>query len=151
MFKPIRLTKQGYEDFKAEQRKLKAEREHAVADLKTAREMGDLSENAAYKVARSRLSSIDSRLRHVERILKRVEVIDRRSGGTVDIGAEVILGSPDSELQITLVDGYESDMNKGKISVFSPIGKAIRGRKKGDNIIIKTPGGITEYRILSVK
>lgn len=147
----IRFTKQGYEDLKAEIEKLHAERIHAVAELKTAREMGDLSENAAYKVARSRLSSIDGRLRHVERIMKRVQVIERRPDEAIDIGSEVILATNSQEMTVILVDGYESDFAKGKISVFSPIGRAIRGKQKGDKVIVKTPGGMKEYRIVSAK
>lgn len=150
MQRPIRFTKQGYEDLQAEHEKLKSERVHAVAELKTAREMGDLSENAAYKVARSRLSSIDSRLRHLERILKRVQVIERSADEAIDIGSTIILSSPANELQITIVDGYESDFMKGKISIFSPIGKAVKGHFKGDKVVVKTPGGITEYEIVSV-
>lgn len=146
----IRFTKQGYEELTAEHEKLKAERVHAVAELKYAREMGDLSENAAYKVARSRLSSIDSRLRHVERILKRVEVIERSSDEAIDIGSTVILASSSQELQVTVVDGYESDFMKGKISLYSPIGKALKGHRKGERVVVRSPGGITEYRIVSI-
>lgn len=143
----IQFTKQGYDDLKKEHDMLQAQRVDAVKDLKYAREMGDLSENAAYKVARSRLSGIDARLRRLTAILKKVRVVEAPKDGYADIGSSVTFSDGTKETTVTLVDGYESDFMKGKISIYSPVGKALRGKRKDDPVKVATPGGVKEYRI----
>jgi len=146
----IQFTKQGYDDMKKEYATLEAQRVDAVKDLKYAREMGDLSENAAYKVARSRLSGIDARLRRLTAVLKKVRVIEAPKDGYADIGSRVTFSDGTKDSTVTLVDGYESDFMKGKISIFSPIGKAMRGKRKGDPVRVATPAGEKEYRIVDL-
>lgn len=146
----IQFTKQGYEDLVQEEKKMQADRVQAVKELQRAREMGDLSENAAYKVARSRLSGIDNRLRRVKGILKWAVVIQAPLDGFADIGSKVVIHDGDEESEIVLVDGYESDFMKGKISVHSPIGKALRGKREGDKIMVTTPRGSVLYTILKL-
>jgi len=146
----IQLTKQGYEDLDQEERKMQADRVLAVKELQRAREMGDLSENAAYQVARSRLSGIDNRLRRVKGILKWAVVIQAPSDGFADMGSTVVVHDGDKERTITLVDGYESDFMQGKISVYSPIGKALRGKREGDKVTVITPVRSILYTIKSI-
>lgn len=146
----IPFTKQGYEDLTQEEKKMQADRVLAVKELQRAREMGDLSENAAYKVARSRLSGIDNRLRRVKGILKWAVVIQVPLDGFADIGSKVVIHEGDESREIILVDGYESDFMKGKISVHSPIGKALRGKREGDKVTVTTPNGQTVITILNV-
>ena len=146
----IQLTKQGYEDLVQEEKKMQADRILAVKELQRAREMGDLSENAAYRVARSRLSGIDNRLRRVKGILKWAVVIQAPLDGFADIGSRIVIHDGDEEKTITLVDGYESDFMKGKISVYSPIGKALRGKREGDKVTVATPAGQIIYSILNI-
>ncbi len=146
----IQFTKQGYDDLKKEHDTLEAQRVDAVKDLKYAREMGDLSENAAYKVARSRLSGIDARLRRLTAVLKKARVIEAPKDGYADIGSRVTFSDGAKETTVTLVDGYESDFMKGKISIFSPIGKAMRGKRSGDPVRVVTPAGEKEYRIVDL-
>jgi len=148
MIRRIQFTKEGYEDFQKEYLENKNNRVFAVADLKTAREMGDLSENAAYKVARSRLSRIDANIRRIERVLKNAVVVEGPRDGYMDIGSRLTIDDGSGAREILLVEGYESDFMKGKISVYSPIGKALRGKRKGDRVRVITPGGIKEYRII---
>ncbi|MBI4973225.1 GreA/GreB family elongation factor [Candidatus Roizmanbacteria bacterium] len=146
----IQLTKQGYEDLVQEEKKMQADRILAVKELQRAREMGDLSENAAYRVARSRLSGIDNRLRRVKGILKRAVVIQAPLNGFADMGSRVVIHDGDEEREIVLVDGYESDFMKGKISVYSPIGKALRGKREGVKVTVITPTGQVTYTISSL-
>lgn len=146
----IQLTKQGYEDLIQEEKKMQADRVLAVKELQRAREMGDLSENAAYKVARSRLSGIDNRLRRVKGILKWAVVIQAPLNGFADIGSKVVIYDGNEEREIILVDGYESDFMKGKISVYSPIGKALRGKREGDKVTVTTPTGQMLYSIRKI-
>ena len=146
----IQFTKQGYEDLVQEEKKMQENRVLAVKELQRAREMVDLSENAAYKVARSRLSGIDNRLRRVKGILKWAVVIQPPLNGFADIGSKVVIHDGDEERIIVLVDGFESDFMKGKISVHSPIGKALRGKKEGDKVTVITPAGQVKYTILKI-
>lgn len=146
----IQLTKQGYDDLVQEEKKMQADRVLAVKELQRAREMGDLSENAAYKVARSRLSGIDNRLRRVKGILKWAVVIQAPLNGFADIGSKVVIHDGNEESEIILVEGYESDFRRGKISVHSPIGKALRGKREGDKITVSTPNGQVAYSIIRI-
>lgn len=152
MKKTVKLTQLGYDEKQQEFAKLKSERVQALAELVRAREMGDLSENAAYKVARSKLSGIDRRIRFLESILKRVEVVQKRTDGKAGIGSVVTFAENNtSEVMCTLVDGYESDIGKGKISIYSPIGRAFLGRNKGDIVNVAVPAGKKQYRIISIE
>jgi len=148
MIKKILLTQGGLKEKEDEQAGLRAQRILAVKDLVTARNMGDLSENGAYKAARFRLSGIDRRLRYIDGVLRRVTVIEKRSDGKVGIGTEVLVNDGNKDLQLMIVDGHESDFMKGKISLYSPIGKALMGRKVGEEVEIQTISGKTKYRIL---
>lgn len=145
------FTKKGYEDFVKEQKELKIKRVEAVANLKTAREMGDLSENAAYKVARSKLSSVDRRLRFLNKILDNAYIIETKFDGTVGIGCfvtvETILGNQTYQI----VNSHESDIVNGKISYYSPVGKALMGKKVNDVVEIITPNGRVIYKIKEIK
>jgi transcription elongation factor GreA len=150
MIKKTRLTQEGFDEKNGELAKLRSERIGAVAELQRAREMGDLSENAAYKVARSKLSGIDRRIRFLEAILKRVQVMQKRTDGSAGIGSNVEIDDGMQRLHVTLVDGYESDIGKGKISLYSPIGRAIFGRRTGDVVEVHTPSGIKKYTVCKI-
>lgn len=145
------FTKEGYEKLIIEKSTLEKERVSAVANLKQARDMGDLSENAAYKVARSKLSSIDSRLRRVNSIMDNAYIMSSPRKGIVDVGSVVILDSDFGEKTFQIVNSIESDVVNGKISYYSPVGKALIGRKVNDIVIINTPKGETKYKIVKIK
>jgi transcription elongation factor GreA len=150
MIKKILLTPEGLKEKEAERTDLKTQRVDAVKELVTARNMGDLSENGAYKAARFRLSGIDRRIRYLDGVLRRVSVIEKRTDGRVGIGSEVIVNDRQKDLQVTIVDGHESDFMRGKISLYSPIGKALMGRKAGDSVEISTIKGKVIYTIKSI-
>jgi len=141
------FTKKGYETFIEEQKQLKIERIKAVANLKIAREMGDLSENAAYRVARTKLSSIDYRLRYLSKIIDSGYIIDRPFVGVVDIGCLVTVENESGTKIYQVVNSHESNINKGKISYYSPVGQALMGKKINDTVKIMTPNGETTYKI----
>ncbi len=150
MIKKILLTPEGLTEKEQERLELKTQRVEAVRELQTARNMGDLSENGAYKAARFRLSGIDRRLRYIEGVLRRVEVVEKRKDGQVGIGSHILVNDGTKDLQLTIVDSHESDFMRGKISLYSPIGKALMGRKQGEIIQISTPKGWIKYSLLKV-
>jgi len=150
--KPIPFTKEGYEKIKEEKKSLELRRKEAVLSLKTAREMGDLSENAAYKVARMELSSIDHRLRRIQYLLAYGRIADNAvSGNWVSIGTTVKITDDKTEKTFSFVGDFEANPALNKISGRSPIGKALMGKRVGDEITISVPNGSITYRILSIQ
>lgn len=130
---------------------LNERRVKAVEELSWARDMGDRSENAAYKSARMKLSDIDRRIRYIESLLKRAQVVEKRSDGVVGIGSVVTVHLDEKKVVYTLVGGHESNLLEGKLSIFSPVGKALLGRRAGDWVRIHIPAGVLNVTLLSVK
>lgn len=148
----IRFTRGGYQKIQEELDRLTLNRKDAVDALRTAREMGDLSENAAYKVARQRLSQIDGRLRHLKKLLILGRITESEFTGVVSFGTKVTVEMADrTNATYTIVGGYESDPSSGKLSTNSPIGSALMGKKPGDSIEVKVPAGIISLRILTIE
>ena len=144
------FTKQGYEDLVKEKNDLTKSRVEAVFNLKTAREMGDLSENAAYKVARSKLSSVDRRLRFLTKILDNSYIMKVDFKGVVDVGCLVTVETNKGAQTYQIVNSHESDIANGKISYYSPVGRALIGKKVYDEVKIVTPNGKITYKIKSI-
>lgn len=151
MTQVIPFTAQGLSQIKSEKEKLLVKRKPAVENLKIAREMGDLSENGAYKAARAELSSIDSRLRHLTRLISSAKIIQTSNNGVIQFGSTVDLSSGNKHFIYEIVGSFESDPSIGKISHLSPIGKMLIGKKAGDKITISTPNGLVSYQVIGVK
>lgn len=150
MRKKIPFTKEGFKKLQKEYDELLSQRVPAVAELSEARDMGDRSENAAYKSARWKLSSLDRRLRQLKNLLRNAEVIERAFTGKVDIGCRVTLFDGRDTFKYTIVGGYESDPILKRISIHSPIGKALLGKKPEETIIVDIPAGKAAYKIIAV-
>lgn len=144
----IVFTQSGVDDLKKEQELLRLQRKEAVADLKKARDMGDLSENGYYKAAKFKLISIDRRIRMVTHLLKNATVPTVIAKTTVDIGCTVMLDDGKEKKEYLLVGGYESNPGEGKLSIVSPIGRGLVGKKAGDTIQVETPNGKHTYTIV---
>jgi transcription elongation factor GreA len=148
---PISFTKEGYEDVKKKIEDFKIKRKTAVINLRTARDMGDLSENAAYKAARFELSYIDRTIRYL-RFQLRFGVVESETGGsTVRFGSRVTLESEGKQLSFMLVGSFESNPAKQKLSIKSPIGHAVLNKKVGEKIVVHTPSGDTSYTITGIQ
>lgn len=146
----IRFTKEGYEKLQREFEELKKERPDAVMHLKKARDMGDLSENGYYKASRAKLSSIDGRLFRIEMQLKHAQIIENNPSEGIDIGCTVTFANGDRERTYQIVGDLEANPAEGKLSLNSPIGKALSGKQQGEDVEISTPAGTTTYKILTV-
>jgi transcription elongation factor GreA len=156
MTNKIYITKEGYEQVEEEHKKLKFEDRPAIIDqIAEAREHGDLKENAEYHAARDKQSFIEGRIQDLENIISKAGVIDvaKLSGERVIFGATVELVDDGTEEEKTyqIVGEYEADLEKGKISIDTPIAKALIGKEEGDIVEVTTPGGKKTYEILSVK
>jgi transcription elongation factor GreA len=150
------MTAEGLEPLKVELHQLKTVERHAVIkQISEAREHGDISENAEYHAARERQSFIEGRISELEDIISRADVIDvtKLSGKTVRFGASVTVSDVDSDEEITyqLVGPYEADLKKNKISVQSPLGRALIGKTVGDTAEVTAPGGGKAYEVVRVK
>jgi len=152
----IPFTPNGLETLKAELNHLKnAERQAVIRAIAEAREHGDLSENAEYHAARERQSFIEGRIKELEDVTSRAEVIDlaKLTGTTVTFGAKVLVvdEETDEEASYHIVGPYEADTELGRISTSSPIAKAMIGKSVGDSIEVQTPRGPHPYEIISIE
>lgn len=150
--KPFRLTESGIAELKTELESLVAERS-AIADrIKTAREFGDLAENAEYQTARQEQEKNENRISELEHILANVEVIKAPKGDSkVQLGSIVKLRHKDGKTkEFQVVGTVEADPLAGKISDESPIGQALLGKRESDEVEIKTPAETTTYTIADI-
>jgi transcription elongation factor GreA len=152
----IPMTASGYRALEVELERLKNEDRHEVIKaISEARAHGDLSENAEYHAAKERQSFIEGRVLELEDMLGRADVIDisKLSGGSVKFGATVTLVDEDTDekRKYQIVGDVESDAKKGRISLSSPIARALIGKSKGDTVEVATPGGARSYEILKVE
>lgn len=147
---PIRFTKSGLEEKQKEYEKLLSERPSAVADLKKAREMGDLSENGYYKSARFKLSDVDRRLRQLRYLLHYAVVTPEGEPGVAGVNTYVTVSDGEKETTYHIVGDYEANPSELKISTRSPIGKALVGKRSGDTVAFETQQAKKSLRILSV-
>lgn len=149
------MTSSGYETLEAELKRLKqVERPAVIQAIAAAREHGDLSENAEYHAAKERQGFIEGRVMELEDMLSRAEVIDvgRLSGDTVKFGATVTLADEDDrEIRYQIVGEIEAEPKEGRISVSSPIARALIGKTIGDEVEVNAPGGARSYEILNIE
>jgi transcription elongation factor GreA len=148
------MTPQGYEKLKEELRQTRAERPKLAQIIEEAREHGDLSENAEYHAAKERQSFIEGKIMELEAKIGQAEVIDpaKLSGERVVFGATVTLEDANSgdENTYTIVGEDESDVKQGRISIASPMARALINHNVGDEVRVKVPGGIRTFEIVDV-
>jgi transcription elongation factor GreA len=152
----IPMTAEGQRALEDELRNLKGkERPAVIRAIAEAREHGDLSENAEYHAARERQSFIEGRILELEDVLSRVDVIDvsKLSGSIVRFGATVTLADEDTDQEVTyqIVGAHEANLEQGRISIASPLAKALIGKTSGDTAEVSAPGGSRSYEVVAVK
>lgn len=152
----IVLTTEGYNKLEDELKYLKGPKKMQVAErIKIAREFGDLSENSEYDDAKNEQALLEAKIQDIENMLRVAKVVDDDEVSTrkVGIGTQVTVHDFEFDEDITygIVGATEVDMKNNKISNESPVGKALIGAKKGDEVDVETPGGVIKYKILSIK
>jgi transcription elongation factor GreA len=155
MIQRIPMSKAGYQKLRDELSRLeRIERIEVVRSIETAREHGDLKENAEYHAAKERQGHIEGRIRELKDKLGRAEVIDcskvsqeRAVFGTVVSLLDI---TTEEEMSYQLLGPEESDVKSGSISVLSPLGQSILGKKVGDEVVVKTPGGTREFEVMQI-
>ena len=151
----IPMTRRGFDALDGELRQLKtADRPAVIRAIAEAREHGDLSENAEYHAAREKQSFIEGRIKELEGILGRAEVIDpARMSGAIKFGATVTLVDEDTDEEKTyqIVGETEADIENGLLNIRSPLARALIGKEPGDTVEVRTPGGDRSYEVISVE
>ena len=150
------MTEQGYATMLEDVKFMKSvERPRIIKAIEEARAHGDLSENAEYHAAKEAQGWNETKVQELEDRLSRAEVIDpsKLSGDVVMFGAKLTLidEDTDGEVKYQIVGDFEADVKKGRISISSPIARALIGKKKGDSIEVNTPGGGKSYEIVKVQ
>jgi transcription elongation factor GreA len=153
---PTPITKKGYEALKAELDRLKkVERPKVIEAIAEARSHGDLSENAEYDAAKERQGFIESRISELEGKLADARIVETagRTSETVVFGATVVLVELEAgqKKQYMLVGQDEADLKNGKISVQSPVGKALIGKRVGEQVTVTTPAKVVEYEVVEIR
>lgn len=150
--KTIPLTQAAFDKYKADIARLMAEKKELQKRVNIAREMGDLSENGAYKYAKIELGSVNKQLRDIHQLLdEAVITAPKANSNIVEFGSKVNISDGNTQETYTIVSMYESDLSKKLLSQESPIGAALLGKKKGDTVQVTTPAGTTTYTILSIE
>ncbi len=149
------MTGEGYNRLQDELKRLKSiDRPSIIKAIAEARTHGDLSENAEYHAARERQSFIEGRVMELEDKISRAEVIDvsKLSGSLVKFGATVTLADEetDEEQTFRIVGEDEADIKQGRLSVTSPLARALIGKSKGDSVEVSTPRGAKSYEVMTV-
>ncbi len=151
----VPMTQKGYQTLMEELKRLKSiERPKVVREIEEARDHGDLSENAEFHAAKERQSLLDVQIREIEDKMARAQVIEisKLSGEKVVFGATVSLVDENGDkVTYQIVGDHEAEPKNGKISISSPIARALIGKSEGDEVEVRTPAGARTFEILSVE
>ena len=152
----IPFTLSGLELVKLELNNLKkSDRPQIIQAIASAREHGDLKENAEYHAAKEKQAFVEGRIKELEDVISRSEVIDlsKLNGDKITFGAEVKILDEDTDQETVyrIVGPYEANLESGLISIASPIARALIGKQKGMSVEVRTPSGIKNYEILSIR
>lgn len=152
----VQLTKEGFQELQEELKELvEVKLPVVIKRIAIARDKGDLSENTEYQNAKEDKEIIDARISEIEDVLKRAEVVSKtRSKTQIGVGSDVVIylkSKKTEKMKISIVGEFEGDVVQGKISVVAPMGKALLGKRQGDEVVVEAPVGDLTYVIESVK
>ena len=150
------MTLDGFKELETELRRLKTvDRPEIIRAIAAARDHGDLSENAEYHAARERQAFVEGRVADLEDLIRRAEVIDVRKlkGKVIRFGATVRVADEDTDDKVTyrIVGEHEADVKGGRLSITSPLARALIGKSVGQSVEVSTPNGVRTYEVVSVR
>lgn len=151
MQKKYQITDTGKKELELELEALKAQRGDIAEKIASARDFGDLSENAEYDAAREEQGLLETRIAEIEEILQHASIIQSTGSSTVGLGTTVELKSDVKTVTYTVVGPVEANPLEGRVSNESPIGQALMGKKLGDEVVIATPKGETTYVVVALR
>ena len=148
------LTKDKYEELTKELEQLRSVgRKEVAEELEYSKQLGDLSENAEYHQARERQALLEERIARLDTLLKGASIVNTHHSDCANVGSvvEIQREGKSETVTYTIVGSEESDMLHNKLSVTSPIGSTMKGKKKGETFTVKTPAGQVKYKIISIQ
>lgn len=145
----IQFTKEGIDELKAELEDRLLKRPAIIKELQRARELGDLSENGLYKATKGQLIDTDRRIRQINFLIKNAKVEESTNTNTVSIGNTLVLEISGKQITYQIVGTYESNPSEGKISIESPLGRLLQGKKAGEEVSLKRDSEII-YKVLKI-
>jgi transcription elongation factor GreA len=150
--KPTYLSKEGLDKLRQELEEMTSVKRPEVAQrIHDAKEHGDLSENAEYEDAKNEQAFVEGRIQTLEALIKNATLIDEHtSNDHVQIGSTVKVSGPDGSQTFMIVGSTEAKPTEGKISNESPVGRALLGKKKGENVTVQVPAGDIAYKIVAI-
>lgn len=152
----VPMTLDGFSRLEEELKRLKSEeRPEIIKAIAAAREHGDLSENAEYHAARERQAFVEGRVAELEDKIRRAEIIDvkKLKGKDIKFGATVKLADEDTDEEVTyqIVGEHEADIKSGRLSITSPLARALIAKTAGESVEVTTPNGAKSYEVMSVR
>ena len=153
MDKPVLLTKEGLDKLATELEELRTIRRAEVAErIKYAKDFGDISENAEYEAAKNEQGMLEGRILTLEMMVRNAVIIEQvEVGGVVQVGSTVEVKDEYGTQAFTIVGPAEVDVTSGRISMESPVGKALLGRRIGDRVEVQSPGGVRELKVTALR
>jgi transcription elongation factor GreA len=153
MDKPVLLTKEGLDKLATELEELRTVRRAEVAErIKYAKDFGDISENAEYEAAKNEQGMLEGRILTLEMMVRNAVIIEQvEVGGVVQVGSTVEVKDEFGIQAFTIVGPAEVDVTSGRISMESPVGKALLGRRIGDKVEVQSPGGVRELKVTALR
>lgn len=151
MANKIQFTKEGYLKLELEHKDLvESKRGKAVTRLAKARSMGDLSENSEYSAAKEELAFVEGRIKEVEELMRKSEIVSSSESAGVTVGTDVLLEKDGKEETYSIVGEFEANPMNKKLSATSPIGRALLGKHEGDIVKVDVPAGTLRFKILKL-
>jgi len=153
MDKPVLLTKEGLDKLATELEELRTIRRAEVAErIKYAKDFGDISENAEYEAAKNEQGMLEGRILTLEMMVRNAVIIEQvEVGGVVQVGSTVEVKDEYGTQAFTIVGPAEVDVTSGRISMESPVGKALLGKRIGDKVEVQSPGGVRELKVTALR
>jgi transcription elongation factor GreA len=153
MDKPVLLTKEGLDKLATELDELRTVRRAEIAErIKYAKDFGDISENAEYEAAKNEQGMLEGRILTLEMMVRNAVIIEQAEvGGVVQVGSTVEVKDEYGTQAFTIVGPAEVDVTSGRISMESPVGKALLGRRIGDKVEVQSPGGVRELKVTALR
>lgn len=149
---PVLLTSDGLERLKNELQQVRARRLEATERMKEAAQPGDIEDNPEYEQAKEEVGRLDDRIYELDEMIGRAQIIEKRHADVIEAGSTIEIRDEQGEQHIfQVVGGAEADPAAGRISVESPVGRALVGRKKGETVEVSVPAGTVEITILAVR
>jgi len=148
---PVLVTAEGLEKLKHDLQEARARRKEAAERMKEAAQPGDIEDNPEFEQAKEEVAALDARIYELEEMIGRAQIIEEHHGGVAEPGSTIDVANADGSVETWhLVGAVEADPGSGQISVESPVGRALLGKRKGDKVTVNTPSGVIELSVKAV-